>query len=236
MMEEKQKMKKGFNRTMKIIAALCMLIDHIGFVFFPMAIGLRMIGRLAMPIFAYCLGRGLVYTRSKKRYMMRLVLFAIVSQLPFYLLQQAAGYGRDLNLNIGFTFLLAACTVWCLELSFEAERKSSKVIYLLAGIIGILLSEVIPMDYGSYGVLVVLSSYLVIKGNKPFMMLPILYTIITVVCYGSNSGMLCLQEIGVLGYGVCYLLSPVSEKRWGKFFYIFYPLHMMLLWGAKCLL
>lgn len=221
---------------MKIIAALCMLIDHIGFVFFPMQIGLRMIGRLAMPIFAYCLGRGLVYTRSKKRYVMRLGLFAILSQLPFYLLQRAAGYVSGFDLNIGFTFLLAAVTVWCLELSFQSERKVSKGIYFLGGIIGILLAEVIPMDYGSYGVLIVLGSYLVIKGNKPFILLPMLYTMMTIMCYGLNTGMVYLQEIGVLGYGFCYLLSAVSERRWGKFFYIFYPLHMMLLWGVKCLL
>ena len=98
---------------MKFIAALCMLIDHIGLVFFPTDIRWRMIGRLAMPIFAYGVARGAFYTSSLKRYMKKMLLFSFISQIPFWGVQHL-GMGEaifSLNLNIGFTFLLALTAI-----------------------------------------------------------------------------------------------------------------------------
>ena len=52
---------------LKIIAFVTMAIDHIGYVFFPQYMWLRVIGRLAFPIFAYCLALGCVYTKNPKK-------------------------------------------------------------------------------------------------------------------------------------------------------------------------
>lgn len=70
---------------LKLIAIVSMLIDHIGGAFFPTVGMFRWIGRLAFPIFCYCLTVGLLYTHDIKRYLGRLALFAVISQ-PFYVL------------------------------------------------------------------------------------------------------------------------------------------------------
>ena len=69
---------------LKLIAILSMAIDHVGSAFFPQYPVFRWIGRLAFPIFAYCLTVGLLYTHDIKRYLIRLSVFALVSQ-PFYI-------------------------------------------------------------------------------------------------------------------------------------------------------
>ena len=70
---------------LKLAAIVSMLIDHVGGAFFPEVGAFRWIGRLAFPIFCYCLTVGLLYTRNIKRYLGRLAVFAVVSQ-PFYVL------------------------------------------------------------------------------------------------------------------------------------------------------
>ena len=70
---------------LKLIAASTMLIDHIGYIFFPNIIWLRIIGRISFPLFAYCIVVGFLYTRDIIKYSMRLGIFGIISQ-PFYVL------------------------------------------------------------------------------------------------------------------------------------------------------
>ena len=70
---------------LKLFAILTMVVDHVGTVFFPQHPEFRWVGRLAFPIFCYCLTVGLMYTRDIRRYLGRLALFAVVSQ-PFFVL------------------------------------------------------------------------------------------------------------------------------------------------------
>ena len=68
---------------LKWIAIISMLIDHIGAVLFPWCEWMRIVGRLAFPIFAYLLVEGFVYTKDVKKYLVRLGLFALISEIPF---------------------------------------------------------------------------------------------------------------------------------------------------------
>ena len=69
--------------TLKMIAMLSILADHIGVVFFPEQILFRVIGRLAFPIFAYTLVEGFFYTHDIKKYMCRIGILALLSEIPF---------------------------------------------------------------------------------------------------------------------------------------------------------
>lgn len=91
--------------VLKWIAVLTMVIDHVGAILFPDQIWMRVIGRVAFPIYAYCLAEGFRYTSDYRRYLGRLALFAILSEIPFDL----AFYGVPFSFahqNVFFTLTL----------------------------------------------------------------------------------------------------------------------------------
>ena len=91
--------------TLKIIAMISMVFDHVGDMFFPGVMWPRMIGRLAMPIFSFFIAEGFAHTRDKKKYLGRLGLFALISEIPFDLaFDGRLGLGHQ---NIMLTFFLA---------------------------------------------------------------------------------------------------------------------------------
>ena len=95
---------KGINTfTLKLIAILSMTIDHIGYLLFPKVTLLRIVGRIAFPIFAYLIAEGFVHTGDVKKYLLRLGIFAILSEIPYDLV--ISGNVLDLEQqNIFFTF------------------------------------------------------------------------------------------------------------------------------------
>lgn len=246
---------------MKFIAALCMLLDHIGLLFFPLDLRWRIIGRLAMPIFAYGIARGAFYTTSLKRYMKKMLLFSFVSQIPFWGMRYWGGEGAffTLHLNIGFTFFIALWCINCLQkanivpeqLKKEQTNKESDVqsltnykkqnmnnifqtkykgiLTIILVCMSIMLADVLGCDYGSYGVLVVLMGYFIhLRGENPAQM-ALFYLMLTAIFYGQDSNLCLLQSIGVVAYSIIYGTRQISEKRWSKFFYWFYPGHMVIL-------
>ena len=119
----------------QFIAALTMLIDHIGMVFFPSAIGFRAIGRLSFPLFAFGIAEGVRYTHCFWRYFGRILLTAVLSQ-PIYMLLFGITQGNPL-------FMLA----WgAAALYFFRQRKKAVAAVLLIG------SYFADMSYGWYGV------------------------------------------------------------------------------------
>ena len=91
--------------ALKLIAMVSMVIDHVGAVFFPAAAWMRMVGRLAMPVFSFCVAEGFAHTRDKKKYLLRMGVFALLSEVPFDLaFEGRVGPGHQ---NIMLTFFLA---------------------------------------------------------------------------------------------------------------------------------
>ena len=103
--------------ALKIIAVVSMLIDHIGWQFFPDAIWLRIIGRIAFPIFAFFIAQGMFYTRSRKKYILNMLWIGLVSQVPYTFLSS-----RMYNLNIMFTFIIAALIIVLIEELKKRDR------------------------------------------------------------------------------------------------------------------
>lgn len=96
----------------KILACITMFIDHIGLLFFPKQILFRIIGRISMPLFAYCIARGIKNTKNVKNYIFRILLISIVSQIPYMLM-------------INY-FKLNICFVWVLTVIFISLCKKLK--------------------------------------------------------------------------------------------------------------
>ena len=158
------------NRNLlKIIACISMLTDHIGYVLFPELEVFRIIGRIAMPIFAFFIGEGCLYTRDKKKYFLRVFLLGTICQAVYIAESLITNSGSGFYLNILLTFSLSiiACSAF---LNFKDNRKVegkqkyistaiwiSTVIFILAlegfcqnslSIIG----TTITIDYGIFGI------------------------------------------------------------------------------------
>ena len=152
---------------LKWIAIASMLIDHTAAVFglyIPLGFGwdlhdlMRGVGRMAFPIFAYGIAQGCVYTHSARRYLGRLLLFAVISEIPY---QLALGDG---SLGFGFSnvfFTLFAGAACCQIVKFcrsKGRRWAWAAVAPVAAIV--LLCEILGTDYGGFGVLCVLLPYL----------------------------------------------------------------------------
>ena len=94
---------------LKYIAALSMLLDHIGVIFFPNEITFRILGRLALPIFAYMIAEGCRYTRNKLRYFLYVFGLAFACQLVYFI------YDGDTYMCILVTFSLAILMIYALQ-------------------------------------------------------------------------------------------------------------------------
>jgi hypothetical protein len=139
------RIRKRGGRPLHWIAMITMLIDHIGAVFHPNELApWRIIGRIAFPIYTFALYLGYLHTRNMKRYMLRLLVLALLSQPPFMFAFGTAG------LNVIFTLLVS------LLAQVGADRLKSPGLMILFYIIVGAFMEWSNMDYGAYGLVLVL--------------------------------------------------------------------------------
>ena len=96
--------------VLKIIAVICMLFDHVGDVLIVDFSYFNLIGRIAFPIFAYQSVQGYIHTKNLKEHLLKLFIFACISQLPFYLFLST--FSNKFYLNVLFTFLLGLITLF----------------------------------------------------------------------------------------------------------------------------
>lgn len=201
--------KNKYNEILKLIAIIAMFIDHIGSNFFPNYPILRIIGRIAYPLFAYQLAQGYVNTSSYPKYMVRLWIFALVSQMPYTLLFQTT------NLNIIFTLMLSMFLI----------RKVDKKEYSWIPLI-IVISILAPIDYGLYGVLMPFVFYLFRKSKSSQLLVQLLLTFAYVIA--SNN---MIQMFAVIGVIIALFLTTdkfkININRY--VFYWFYPAHLTIL-------
>lgn len=224
----------------KALAALLMLIDHVGAILFPQSFVLRMIGRLSMPLFAYCIARGFYYTRQKgtvAKYACNLAVFTVVSQLPYGLMHRGS-----FSLNIGFTWLLALLLLILVEQGPSAgpapQTADFPFIAYIARFLCVItvmtfLAVAMPVDYGWYGVVFPAVFYVTMfRRSCPIgaffgmAVLCVLY-----VYFGGSQ----LQIFSLAAFPVLLLTRRYDDKIKlpRKFFYWFYPVHIAVLLALK---
>lgn len=133
------------NFGLKLLACILMVIDHLGAIIFTEVGILRIIGRLSFPIFAFLLTEGYLHTGNIKKYFIRLLMFAVIPQIPYTI---AFGPG---TLNIFFTLFSGMLIIL---IDDKVKNIFSKLI-LITGVL--YLSQILGMDYGAYGVLLIYS-------------------------------------------------------------------------------
>lgn len=210
----------------KLIAIIAMTIDHIGGAFFPQYPAFRWIGRIAFPLFSYCLTVGMLYTRDIKKYALRLTAFALISQ-PFWILAFNADdiLGNLFNLNIFFTLLVSLLSAWGFK-----ERKW-RLFFA-----GVLLLNLVNFDYAMTGLILMLIFYLC--RNKPWLG-ALLYTLSYLPAVNGymedplalkiGSHAMGFEIFALLALPFIYLHTNVNPKIPKWFFYCYYPAHLFLI-------
>lgn len=211
----KIKMKFGINTfTLKMIAIATMFIDHVGAVLFPQVIFLRIIGRIAFPIFAYELVEGFVHTHDVKKYMMRLGAFALISEIPFDL--ATAGVPLEFgHQNVFFTLFLGLVMLYLMS---KAPTVIVRFIYVLAIL---LFSEFLRTDYNSNGLLMILCYY-VFRNFKVIKLAGVAFINVFLMSFYQRYALLSLIPIA--------LHNGEQGPKCKRFFYAFYPAHLMILY------
>lgn len=225
--------------ALKLIAVVSMFIDHAGVVLFPHVVLLRVIGRLAFPIFAFMLAEGCEKTRNKPRHFLSVFVLGCVCQLVYYL------YDGDTYMNILITLSLSILLVYALQYAkaalFGGCRWGKKVfaaaVFLLAVAAVWLLNRYVRIDYGFWGcMLPVTASLLRPAANGAPAALARLDTLtVRVAAFTVGLVVLAIAAGGVQIYSLCavpLLLLYSGQRGKGRmkwFFYVFYPTHLAAL-------
>lgn len=243
--------KKGISgSTLKMIAIITMLIDHIGAAIFGrmlMAAGidslnttdtsvvlqwltdnaglyavymvLRYIGRIAFPIFCFLLVQGFAHTRDKRKYALRLGLFALLSEIPFDLAVSSAVLEFQ-HQNVFFTLFIGLVTMIAYE-AVEKKEEWSGVLKVVCWIVIVLagmgIAKVLRTDYDAIGVFCIMMLY-IFRQKKS-----------TQIIVG------CVSFLWELTAPLAFIpIAFYNGKRGWKmkyFFYAFYPVHLLILYG-----
>mgnify|MGYP005758178201 FL=1 len=226
--------------ALKWFAVLIMLVDHIGacllevFVlnyygvsplagridnlYFWLSLDsvLRGIGRAAFPIFCFLLVEGAVHTRSPRKYLLRLASFALISEIPFDLAlhNQPFYWGTQ---NVFFTLLAGLLVIQAFQRSPGQEWRGMLALAVLGA-----AAELCGTDYGAIGVAVIAVMYLL---RERFWAASVLSLILLVL----------LARIEIFSIPAFLILALYNGKRGRQpkyFFYVFYPVHLLILWAA----
>jgi len=209
------------NDIVKVIAMITMFIDHLGYYIFPYYLNeyfiiFRIIGRLAYPIFAYYLAIGFKRTSNLKKYILRMFIFALLTQIPFYYFS-----GQLLYLNVMFTFTLG------LMMLYFYERKSPLWILFFLG------AQILNTDYGAYGLAIILVFYLYGDDFKKSIIFYSLVTGLYVVVNAAGSSYVSyiqfIQLFSILAIPIIYFKYPISIRINKYIGYGFYPGHIALI-------
>lgn len=227
--------------TLKLIAILFMLIDHIGAVVIETGIlhsydldrmglilttasGLRwysvdlifrLAGRLAFPIFCFLLVEGFLHTRDVVRYFLNLAVFALISEVPFDLAVLNRGFAMDYQ-NVYFTLAIGLMVLMGLK-RFEKQ----KILQCLIVFTGCLTAYMLKTDYNVVGILIIVSFYL-LRSNPKYQFM----------AAGALSFLESLPLLGAAALALIPIHFYNGEK--GKIkhkyiFYWFYPIHLLVL-------
>lgn len=233
-------MKRGISQEgLKLLACITMLIDHVGAALvlkasitrpelFGMYEWMRTIGRLSFPIFCFLLAEGVHYTGSPRRYALRLLLSAVLSELPFDLAFHGGIYWYSQNVML--SLFLGVCA---LELM---KKCPNGVLKLMAAVPFALLAEFLCSDYSADGVL--LMALFGITRDMPYKRLlqglgmAFLFTQMASAPLSWASS-ITLQQVATLAIvPICFYSGQkkTNSKAIQWAFYLFYPAHLLALW------
>ena len=232
-------------RTLKIIAVISMLIDHLTagllargywaaghqitktgrYLYYV----LRGIGRIAFPIYCFLLIEGYIHTRNKWKYLLRLSLFGLISEIPFDITFNKKYFYWGYQ-NVFFTLALGLFAVILFDLIVEYDFETATLLRRIAGlaVVGAIagIAELMKTDYSWYGVLIILCFYIFRQMEE------VRNLSVIIVLYFLN----VLELVGVLDFVLLHFYNGKRGRQSKYFFYSFYPGHLLLISFARYLL
>ena len=211
--------------VLKIIALISMLFDHLGYTIFGKFTFMNYIGRLSFPIFAFGITEGYIHTKNIKQYFFRLGIFAFISQIPYMLF--ISTFSDGFTLNILFTLFLGLFTI------FLFNKIKNKYLGFLLVILSSVLAQLLHFDYGWFGIAIIFLFY-IFKQNKLYM--NISFALMAFIKYFYNYMQTLNYAYFLIILFVWLSLIPINlyNGKKGKntkyILYIFYPLHLIVLY------
>lgn len=217
---------------LKLLAVVTMLIDHMGFTLFPHAVWMRAVGRLAFPIFCFLIAEGCAHTRDKKRYAARLLLFAVLSELPFNLM--CSGQWLSWNYqNVLWTLLIGALVCWAMDWALKKRTPSAFVLTGAVMVAAYWLLELTGTDYGGWGMLLVAAFYCARRCPYPQMAKMAIQAIgLVFFSIGVMGGRVTIELWSLTALVPIWMYNGqrgFSNKALQYGFYAFYPVHILIL-------
>lgn len=224
---------------LKLLAIFLMLLDHISAYLFPDLAGLRIVGRLSFPLFGWLIANGYRHTSNVNRYLVRLLIFAFISQIPFSLVGNSINEPLS-SLNIFFTLWVGLSIIVLLDRFTLLPAK-------LACIgLGVALGWILPVDYGAAGVLSIIAFHLSFKrywlmfGLQLFIFglfftLPLLVDLVQIPGLVAHPVRLW-QPLAAASVLFIALYNERKGHSMKYLFYLFYPVHLLLLYWLQHIL
>ena len=232
--------------VIKIIAIISMICDHASDAIIGHFSFFNLIGRIAFPLFCFQLVNGYKHTKNLNKYITRLIIFGIISQIPFSFFIYFYS-GSFTTLNIFFTLALGLLAIYVLD----KLPNNLKFIGIILDILIIVLAEIIKVDYGWFGVALILCIYLFhkernvksidnrnnidilnkLKNNYVFTI------VFFILCFIKYYGFFANVPSHIVWEQILFTFSPIifmllyNGKKGPSlkyFFYAFYPIHLAI--------
>ena len=220
----------GFH--LKLIAICTMLIDHMGYTLFPGVMWLRCVGRVAFPIFCFLIAEGCVYTHDRKKYALRLLVFALLSEIPFNLMNSGMIWD-PYDQNVLWTLLTGALVCWLIDWALKKCTPLSFVLTGAAMVAAYWLLEAFRTDYGGWGMLLVAAFYGVHRAPSGAVVKMIAQAFgLAFFSLGVMGGYLSIELWSLVSLAPIWLYNGqrgFSHKAVQYGFYAFYPVHILVL-------
>ena len=221
------------NNQLKIIAAISMLLDHIGLIIYPSNVIFRILGRIAFPIYAFLIAEGCKHTKNKKKYLGLIAAMGIAFQIFYFI------FMNDLYQGILITFSLSISLIFSIE-SFIKNKAISNRILMSIVVLGILfITLVCPKLFWEYGFAL---DYRIWGVTLPALMYFVKGKYAKVIFCAIFLGIMAFFSYRIQWYALLSVpLIAIYNGERGKakmkyFFYIFYPLHLVIIYGIAILI
>ena len=242
------------SNILKLIACVAMLCDHMGYTMQYYHVGsydaaelLRLIGRIAFPIFAFLIAEGFKKTHNVLLYAIRLIIAGFISEIPFDLcFHDSLKYSSSFN-NVMFSLSTALLALIFADMCIKSSKKELRILFVVPVLAACYMAKTLSMDYGYWGIILIFLFYLVDSDSvkKKLMLVPVVLLfaarhVITTSLPGGTPGEWAKLQLLSLFSLIPILLyngkkgrssaSGVTKKIRQYAFYLFYPAHMLALY------